>query len=104
MSVMWISVMWISVMWISVMWSECHQCDVVPPQVCLASSSPPTFHFVLVHSLHRIITNVRLSCQSNIHLNTRVHTHTGLIQTLPFKSNLCLKEKQMEDSLTKAKF
>lgn len=28
------------------------------PQVCLASSSPSTFHFVLVHSLHRIITNV----------------------------------------------
>uniref|UniRef100_A0A673WY07 Neurofibromin 1 n=1 Tax=Salmo trutta TaxID=8032 RepID=A0A673WY07_SALTR len=26
-------------------------------KVCLASSSPPTFHFVLVNSLHRIITN-----------------------------------------------
>lgn len=29
-------------------------------QVCLASSSPSTFHFVLVNSLHRIITNVSL--------------------------------------------
>lgn len=29
-------------------------------KVCLASSSPPTFHFVLVNSLHRIITNVSL--------------------------------------------
>lgn len=28
-------------------------------QVCLASSSPPIFHLVLVNSLHRIITNVR---------------------------------------------
>uniref|UniRef100_A0A8C8CWI9 Neurofibromin n=1 Tax=Oncorhynchus tshawytscha TaxID=74940 RepID=A0A8C8CWI9_ONCTS len=27
-------------------------------KVCLASSSPSTFHFVLVNSLHRIITNV----------------------------------------------
>lgn len=27
-------------------------------QVCLASSSPSNFHFVLVNSLHRIITNV----------------------------------------------
>ncbi|XP_048468774.1 neurofibromin isoform X1 [Rhincodon typus] len=26
-------------------------------KVCLASSSPPTFHYVLVNSLHRIITN-----------------------------------------------
>uniref|UniRef100_A0A8B9GUG7 Neurofibromin n=1 Tax=Astyanax mexicanus TaxID=7994 RepID=A0A8B9GUG7_ASTMX len=26
-------------------------------KVCLASSSPPTFHFVLMNSLHRIITN-----------------------------------------------
>ncbi|XP_067288572.1 neurofibromin isoform X3 [Pseudorasbora parva] len=26
-------------------------------KVCLAPSSPPTFHFVLVNSLHRIITN-----------------------------------------------
>uniref|UniRef100_A0A673WT45 Neurofibromin n=1 Tax=Salmo trutta TaxID=8032 RepID=A0A673WT45_SALTR len=26
-------------------------------KVCLASSSPPTFHFVLVNSLHKIITN-----------------------------------------------
>uniref|UniRef100_A0A4W5KLB6 Neurofibromin n=1 Tax=Hucho hucho TaxID=62062 RepID=A0A4W5KLB6_9TELE len=26
-------------------------------KVCLVSSSPPTFHFVLVNSLHRIITN-----------------------------------------------
>uniref|UniRef100_A0AAZ3PK72 Ras-GAP domain-containing protein n=1 Tax=Oncorhynchus tshawytscha TaxID=74940 RepID=A0AAZ3PK72_ONCTS len=26
-------------------------------KVCLASSSPPSFHFVLVNSLHRIITN-----------------------------------------------
>lgn len=31
---------------------------VCPLQVCLASSSPSTFHFVLVNSLHRIITNV----------------------------------------------
>uniref|UniRef100_A0A668AMM4 Neurofibromin 1 n=1 Tax=Myripristis murdjan TaxID=586833 RepID=A0A668AMM4_9TELE len=29
-------------------------------KVCLASSSPPTFHFVLVNSLHRIITNSHL--------------------------------------------
>uniref|UniRef100_A0A7N8X309 Neurofibromin n=1 Tax=Mastacembelus armatus TaxID=205130 RepID=A0A7N8X309_9TELE len=29
-------------------------------KVCLASSSPSTFHFVLVNSLHRIITNSRL--------------------------------------------
>ncbi|KAK1157570.1 neurofibromin isoform X3 [Acipenser oxyrinchus oxyrinchus] len=29
-------------------------------KVCLAPSSPPTFHFVLVNSLHRIITNSAL--------------------------------------------
>uniref|UniRef100_A0A8B9RAF0 Neurofibromin n=1 Tax=Astyanax mexicanus TaxID=7994 RepID=A0A8B9RAF0_ASTMX len=29
-------------------------------KVCLASSSPPTFHFVLVNSLHKIITNSHL--------------------------------------------
>lgn len=29
-------------------------------KVCLAASSPSTFHFVLVNSLHRIITNVSL--------------------------------------------
>ncbi|XP_075993756.1 neurofibromin isoform X2 [Genypterus blacodes] len=29
-------------------------------EVCLASSSPSTFHFVLVNSLHRIITNSHL--------------------------------------------
>ncbi|XP_010775457.1 neurofibromin-like, partial [Notothenia coriiceps] len=29
-------------------------------KVCLASSSPSTFHFVLVNSLHRIITNSHL--------------------------------------------
>ncbi|KAF4086120.1 hypothetical protein AMELA_G00102580 [Ameiurus melas] len=29
-------------------------------KVCLASTSPPTFHFVLVNSLHKIITNSHL--------------------------------------------
>lgn len=36
-----------------------HQISFFFWQVCLAPSSPPTFHFVLVNSLHRIITNVR---------------------------------------------
>ncbi|XP_042153466.1 neurofibromin-like isoform X3 [Oncorhynchus tshawytscha] len=35
-------------------------------KVCLASSSPSTFHFVLVNSLHRIITNSDLDWWSKI--------------------------------------
>ncbi|XP_041795936.1 neurofibromin isoform X1 [Chelmon rostratus] len=43
-------------------------------KVCLASSSPSTFHFVLVNSLHRIITNSHLDWWPKI---DAVYCHSG---------------------------
>uniref|UniRef100_A0A8D3BJR5 Neurofibromin n=1 Tax=Scophthalmus maximus TaxID=52904 RepID=A0A8D3BJR5_SCOMX len=43
-------------------------------KVCLSSSSPSTFHFVLVNSLHRIITNSHLDWWPKI---DTVYCHSG---------------------------
>ncbi|KAL0994193.1 hypothetical protein UPYG_G00119000 [Umbra pygmaea] len=48
-------------------------------KVCLASSSPPTFHFVLVNSLHRIITNSSLDWWPKI---DAVYCYSGELRTM----------------------
>ncbi|XP_048125344.1 neurofibromin isoform X2 [Alosa alosa] len=48
-------------------------------KVCLASSSPSTFHFVLVHSLHRIITNSPLDWWPKI---DTVYCYSGELRTM----------------------
>ncbi|XP_062393338.1 neurofibromin isoform X4 [Sardina pilchardus] len=48
-------------------------------KVCLASSSPSTFHFVLVHSLHRIITNSPLDWWPKI---DAVYCYSGELRTM----------------------
>ncbi|KAI1903671.1 hypothetical protein AGOR_G00029600 [Albula goreensis] len=48
-------------------------------KVCLASSSPPTFHFVLVNSLHRIITNSPLDWWPKI---DAVYSYSGELRTM----------------------
>ncbi|KAL2095360.1 hypothetical protein ACEWY4_010079 [Coilia grayii] len=48
-------------------------------KVCLASSSPATFHFVLVHSLHRIITNSPLDWWPKI---DAVYCYSGELRTM----------------------
>ncbi|XP_018604171.2 neurofibromin isoform X3 [Scleropages formosus] len=48
-------------------------------KVCLASSSPPTFHFVLVNSLHRIITNSPLDWWPKI---DAVYCYSGELRTM----------------------
>ncbi|XP_069040594.1 neurofibromin isoform X1 [Lepisosteus oculatus] len=48
-------------------------------KVCLASTSPPTFHFVLVNSLHRIITNSPLDWWPKI---DAVYCYSGELRTM----------------------
>ncbi|XP_046876380.1 neurofibromin-like [Hypomesus transpacificus] len=48
-------------------------------KVCLASSSPPTFHFVLVNSLHRIITNSPLDWWPKI---DAVYCYSGELRSM----------------------
>ncbi|KAJ8348709.1 hypothetical protein SKAU_G00272980 [Synaphobranchus kaupii] len=48
-------------------------------KVCLASSSPTTFHFVLVNSLHRIITNSPLDWWPKI---DAVYSYSGELRTM----------------------
>ncbi|KAG7470552.1 hypothetical protein MATL_G00115000 [Megalops atlanticus] len=48
-------------------------------KVCLASSSPPIFHFVLVNSLHRIITNSPLDWWPKI---DAVYCYSGELRSM----------------------
>ncbi|XP_072557475.1 neurofibromin isoform X1 [Paramormyrops kingsleyae] len=48
-------------------------------KVCLSSSSPPTFHFVLVNSLHRIITNSPLDWWPKI---DAVYCYSGELRSM----------------------
>ncbi|TRY54116.1 hypothetical protein DNTS_031164 [Danionella cerebrum] len=47
--------------------------------VCLASTSPPTFHFVLVNSLHKIITNSHLDWWPKI---DAIYCYSGELRTM----------------------
>uniref|UniRef100_A0A8C1XDX5 Neurofibromin n=1 Tax=Cyprinus carpio TaxID=7962 RepID=A0A8C1XDX5_CYPCA len=58
-------------------------------KVCLASTSPPTFHFVLVNSLHKIITNVNFNVSHSCSLVQSLGAHPPLRMT----SSLTFKEK-----------
>ncbi|XP_039612599.1 neurofibromin isoform X2 [Polypterus senegalus] len=53
-------------------------------KVCLASSSPPTFHFVLVNSLHRIITNSALDWWPKI---DAVYCYSGELRSMFAETN-----------------
>uniref|UniRef100_A0A8C1JCH3 Neurofibromin 1a n=1 Tax=Cyprinus carpio TaxID=7962 RepID=A0A8C1JCH3_CYPCA len=48
-------------------------------KVCLASTSPPTFHFVLVNSLHKIITNSHLDWWPKI---DAIYCYSGELRTM----------------------
>lgn len=52
-------------------------------QVCLASSSPSTFHFVLVNSLHRIITNVSVRSSSPPVFDGTSSSHLSALLSVP---------------------
>ncbi|XP_028855597.1 neurofibromin isoform X3 [Denticeps clupeoides] len=48
-------------------------------KVCLAAASPPTFHFALVNSLHRIITNSHLDWWPKI---DAVYSYSGELRSM----------------------
>nr|XP_033778429.1 neurofibromin isoform X3 [Geotrypetes seraphini] len=48
-------------------------------KICLAQSSPPAFHYVLVNSLHRIITNSALDWWPKI---DAVYCHSGELRSM----------------------
>ncbi|KPP76712.1 hypothetical protein Z043_103921 [Scleropages formosus] len=78
-------------------------------KVCLASSSPPTFHFVLVNSLHRIITN-SLTFKEKMtslkfkekatDLDTRSHKHLllALVKLIHADPKLMLHGQEVQNS------